>query len=172
MRQRSRAARASCDHASGGPSRTTRGRPMSPNSPRVMVSANGFRVEAILVQRSLRRPARPRLRVTWLGRLVADCATVASPLDPLRGGRWRRQVDSFDNALSVGVADGHVLTAGRVHDQADQGQPRLSPRTLADPGAAGVRTDRVPRLVEPPPPARRDRHDHASREQALACAPT
>jgi hypothetical protein len=42
-----------------------------------MVSADGYRVEAILVQRSLRRPARPYLRVTWRGRLIANCATVA-----------------------------------------------------------------------------------------------
>jgi hypothetical protein len=41
-----------------------------------MVSADGYRVEPILVQRSLRRPPRPFLGVTWRGRWIADCATV------------------------------------------------------------------------------------------------
>ena len=42
----------------------------------LFVSADGFRVEQILVQRSLRRPPRPYLRVTWRGWFVADCATI------------------------------------------------------------------------------------------------
>ena len=43
---------------------------------RAMVSADGFRVEQIVVQRSLRRPPRPALRITWRGYFVADCSTV------------------------------------------------------------------------------------------------
>jgi hypothetical protein len=42
-----------------------------------MVSADGYRIEPILAQRSLRRPPRPALRVTWRGYFLADCATVA-----------------------------------------------------------------------------------------------
>jgi hypothetical protein len=42
-----------------------------------MVSADGYRVEPILVQRSLRRPARAALRITWRGYFVADVHTVA-----------------------------------------------------------------------------------------------
>jgi hypothetical protein len=41
-----------------------------------MVSAHGYRVEPILVQRSLRRPPQPALRITWRGYHIADCATV------------------------------------------------------------------------------------------------
>jgi hypothetical protein len=42
-----------------------------------MVSPAGYRVEPILLQRSLRRTARPYLRVTWRGKWIADCRTVA-----------------------------------------------------------------------------------------------
>jgi hypothetical protein len=42
-----------------------------------MVSADGYRIEPILAQRSLRRPPRPALRVTWRGYFLADCPTVA-----------------------------------------------------------------------------------------------
>jgi hypothetical protein len=54
------------------------GRPMRSHSPRcrAMVSADGYRVEPILVQRSLRRPPRAALRITWRGYLVRDCTTV------------------------------------------------------------------------------------------------
>ncbi len=52
---------------------------------------------------------------------------------------------------------------GRVHHRADQGRAHPPPRTLANPGTAGVRPVRVPRLVEPPPPPQRDRHDPACR---------
>ena len=44
---------------------------------RAMVSADGYRVERILLQRSLRRPPRAYLRVTWRGRWIADCASPA-----------------------------------------------------------------------------------------------
>jgi hypothetical protein len=40
-----------------------------------MFSPDGFRVEAILVQTSLRRPPRARLRVTQRGYWIADCAS-------------------------------------------------------------------------------------------------
>ena len=43
---------------------------------RAMVSADGYRVEQITVQRSLRRPPRQALRITWRGYYVADCTTV------------------------------------------------------------------------------------------------
>jgi hypothetical protein len=46
------------------------------NRCRAMVSADGYRVEPILVQRSLRKPPRPALRITWRGYYVADCSTV------------------------------------------------------------------------------------------------
>jgi hypothetical protein len=42
-----------------------------------MISPDGYRVEQIVVQRSLRRPPRPYLRVTWRGHWVADCRSVA-----------------------------------------------------------------------------------------------
>ena len=54
-----------------------RGRPLRRSEStrcRAMVSADGYRVESILVQRSLRRP-RAALRITWRGYFVADCAT-------------------------------------------------------------------------------------------------
>jgi hypothetical protein len=41
-----------------------------------MVSPDGYRVELIEVQRSLSRPPRPRLRVTWRGFWIADCRSV------------------------------------------------------------------------------------------------
>ena len=47
-----------------------------PKHLRAMVSADGYRVEPILVQRSLRRPPRAALRITWRGYFMADCATV------------------------------------------------------------------------------------------------
>ena len=43
---------------------------------RAMVSADGYRVEPILVQRSLHRPPRPMLRITWRGYHIADCSAV------------------------------------------------------------------------------------------------
>ena len=46
------------------------------DSCRAMVSADGYRIEPILIQRSLQRPPRAALRVTWRGRWIADCATV------------------------------------------------------------------------------------------------
>jgi hypothetical protein len=42
-----------------------------------VISPDGYRVERILMQRSLRRPPRPYLRVTWRGYWIADCRTVA-----------------------------------------------------------------------------------------------
>ena len=42
-----------------------------------MVSADGHRIELVLLQKSLRRPPRPALRVTWRGYFLADCTTVA-----------------------------------------------------------------------------------------------
>ncbi len=42
-----------------------------------MVSPDGYRVERIVLQRSLRRPPRPYLRVTWRGNWIADCRSVA-----------------------------------------------------------------------------------------------
>jgi hypothetical protein len=48
----------------------------TPTSCRMMVSADGYRIEAILVQRSLHQPPRQCLRVTWRGIWIADCATV------------------------------------------------------------------------------------------------
>jgi hypothetical protein len=44
---------------------------------RAMVTGDEYRVERILLQRSLRRPPRPHLRVTWRGQWIADCATPA-----------------------------------------------------------------------------------------------
>ena len=43
---------------------------------RAMVSGDGYRVEPILEQRSLRRPPRAALRITSRGTWIADCATV------------------------------------------------------------------------------------------------
>ena len=43
----------------------------------VMVSPDGYRVERILVQKSLSRPARGMLRVKHGSYFVADCASVA-----------------------------------------------------------------------------------------------
>jgi hypothetical protein len=42
-----------------------------------MVTAEGHRVEQILMQRSLRRPAVPYLRVTWRGYWIGDCTSPA-----------------------------------------------------------------------------------------------
>ena len=42
-----------------------------------MVSGDGHRVEQILLQRSLRRPPRAYLRITWRGWFVADVPSVA-----------------------------------------------------------------------------------------------
>jgi hypothetical protein len=42
-----------------------------------MVSPDGYRVEQVTVQKSLRRPPRPMLRVRRGTYFVADCATVA-----------------------------------------------------------------------------------------------
>ena len=47
-----------------------------PRRCRAMVSADGFRVEPILVQRSLRRPPRPALRITFRKYHIADVETV------------------------------------------------------------------------------------------------
>jgi hypothetical protein len=47
------------------------------NLAEAMVSPGGYRVQRILVHRSLRRPPRPHLRVTWRGRWIADCRTAA-----------------------------------------------------------------------------------------------
>jgi hypothetical protein len=41
-----------------------------------MVNDDGYRVELIWMQHSLRRPPRQYLRVTWRGKWIADCATV------------------------------------------------------------------------------------------------
>ena len=41
-----------------------------------MVSADGHRIEPILLQRSLRRPPRAALRITFRGFYVADVETV------------------------------------------------------------------------------------------------
>jgi hypothetical protein len=41
-----------------------------------MVNPDGYRVERILLQRSLRRPPRPYLRVARRGQWIADCASV------------------------------------------------------------------------------------------------
>jgi hypothetical protein len=37
-----------------------------------MVSRDGYRVEPVMLQRSLRRPPRQFLRVTWRGYFVSD----------------------------------------------------------------------------------------------------
>ena len=42
-----------------------------------MVAPGGYRVEQILLQRDLRRPPVPYLRVTRLGYWIDDCRTVA-----------------------------------------------------------------------------------------------
>jgi len=42
-----------------------------------MVAPGGYQVEQILLQRDLRRPAMPYLRVTRLGYWINDCRTVA-----------------------------------------------------------------------------------------------
>ena len=42
-----------------------------------MVTPDGWRVEQILVQRHLSRPAKPMLRVRKGSYLIADCATIA-----------------------------------------------------------------------------------------------
>lgn len=42
-----------------------------------MVTADGHRVEPVLLQRSLRRPPRPALRITFRGYFVADVHTVS-----------------------------------------------------------------------------------------------
>jgi hypothetical protein len=44
---------------------------------RAMLTPDGYRVERGLLQRSLRRPPRPYLRVTWRGQWIADCASPA-----------------------------------------------------------------------------------------------
>jgi hypothetical protein len=46
-----------------------------------MVSADGYRIEQISLQRSLRRPAVSYLRVTWRGYFIADCR---SPVEVAR----------------------------------------------------------------------------------------
>ena len=50
----------------------------------VLVGSGGVRVERILVQRHLDRPAREMLRVRRGTYLVADCATVAEGAQPVR----------------------------------------------------------------------------------------
>ena len=42
-----------------------------------MVAPGGYRVEQILLQRDLRRPAVPYVRVTRLGYWINDCRIVA-----------------------------------------------------------------------------------------------
>jgi hypothetical protein len=42
-----------------------------------MINSDGYRVERVVIQRSLRRPPRPYLRVTWRGQFIADCRSVA-----------------------------------------------------------------------------------------------
>jgi hypothetical protein len=49
---------------------------------------------------------------------------------------------------------------GRVHHRAAQNRTDLPPQTLAHDRATRIRAAGVHRLVEPPPPARRDRHAH------------
>lgn len=50
--------------------------PMRPHPTRFRAMVSADRVEQILVQRSLRRPPRPALRITWRGTWIADCGTV------------------------------------------------------------------------------------------------
>jgi hypothetical protein len=51
--------------------------PSIQSSSSVLVSADGcWRIEPIMMQKDLRRPARMYLRVTWRGCWRADCATV------------------------------------------------------------------------------------------------
>lgn len=60
-----------------------------------MVSPDGYRVERVVVRRSLQRPPREMLRVRHGTYLVADCATVAgvaqhvdlATLAPEQGGQ-------------------------------------------------------------------------------------
>ena len=42
-----------------------------------MVAPGGYKVEQIVLQRDMRRPGRPFLRVTRLGYWIDDCASVA-----------------------------------------------------------------------------------------------
>ena len=51
--------------------------PTSLRTVEAMVTPDGWRVEQILVQRHLSRPAKPMLRVRKGSYLIADCATVA-----------------------------------------------------------------------------------------------
>jgi hypothetical protein len=69
-------------------------------------------------------------------------------------------------ALSPGRVDRRLLRQrpGRIDDRPDQDRTDPPTRSLADRRTAGVRPLRIPRLVEPPPSTRRDRHDHPSRE--------
>jgi hypothetical protein len=57
---------------------------------RAMVGADGYRVEQILVQRSLRRPPRPALRITWRGRRIADAALSTRSASTWTSPRWSR----------------------------------------------------------------------------------
>jgi hypothetical protein len=42
-----------------------------------MVNSDGYRVERVVIQRSLHRPPRPYPRVTWRREWIADCVSVA-----------------------------------------------------------------------------------------------
>jgi hypothetical protein len=76
-----------------------------------MVSPDGYRVERILVQRSLRRPPRPYLRVSWRGYWIADCRTVAevaryvdlATLTEERADVWRRGARAGRRPTDVSV---------------------------------------------------------------------
>ena len=72
---------------------------------RAMVSADRYRVEPITVQRSLRRPLRPALRVRWrhVDRRL---------LDRLRSQRTRRP----RHARTGGVVNRRRLASGESHD--------------------------------------------------------
>ena len=86
----------------------------------VMVSPDGYRVERILVQKSLSRPARGMLRVKHVSYFVADCTSVA------------------------GVAQ-HVDLASQVPKHVRgtvPSQPILRKRVMADKGADPHRAPR------------------------------
>ena len=62
---------------------------------------------------------------------------------------------------SIGsVGDSYDERDGRVHHRADQDRADRATRAVANPRRPRARAVRVPRLVEPPPAARRTRHAH------------